>query len=120
MQVQDVDIARLQLFQTSFEGHLHALRTVAREVGLNSVGLTPHVSAGELGGDDHLVAIVVVDHPLAQSPLGLAVLVPTSIEALASIILGNGTEAIVVSCRRQLALELTYPLAVSMKLPPAL
>ena len=72
MDVEDVDVARLELLERGVDRDLERLAVVAAVVGL--VGAVASVAGGSLRGNDHLVAVASLLHPLAEPLLRLLVL----------------------------------------------
>ena len=77
MNVEQVDVIRLKLFQASFEGDSQALRMLALIVRPDT-----HVARGEiggvLGGDNYLISILTSGHPFTYPCLALLGLIVVS------------------------------------------
>ena len=67
----EVNIAGLQLLQAVLDRHVQALGAVARVIG-HGRAVRAHLEVGsKLGGDDHLVTVAALLHPLSNPLLGL-------------------------------------------------
>ena len=76
MQVQEVDVIRLQLLKRIANRQMQTFLVIAAKVQrLLFTQLIRLVARGELGGDDHLVAVVMLLHPLADPLLAFFALV---------------------------------------------
>ena len=72
--VEQVDVSRLQFFQTGLEGETQALGRVAYVVRFDSDG-SGWPGRGEFGSEDDLVAVLAGVHPFAEPLLRLFALV---------------------------------------------
>lgn len=82
MDIQQVDVIRLELLQTRLHRQVHALGAIATKVGEDlSLGrerrrrVDGEVVGGVFGGEDDLVAVVARFHPGADAGFGLFELV---------------------------------------------
>jgi hypothetical protein len=77
--VEHINVIRLEFLQTSFKRMLQSLCMHAPEVGLDDVfalvAFVGPVCSGEFRGDDHLISTIAFRHPLANPRLGLFILV---------------------------------------------
>ncbi len=73
--VEEVDVAGLEFPQAGLEGDLEAFGMVTLVVDLDTGVDAEAETGGELGGDDHFVAVLAPSHPFADPGFALFVLV---------------------------------------------
>ena len=75
MQVEQVNVSRLQLAQRIFKRELHRLASISTKVGLDETLLRRKPWRREPRGQYHLVPVLMAGHPLASPFLRLTMLV---------------------------------------------
>jgi hypothetical protein len=77
MNVQQINVIGTKFLQRTVDRDMHGLEGVADKVRLKglSIASVTAVSSGVFGGDDHLIAVSLLLHPLANPFLGLFALI---------------------------------------------
>lgn len=75
MDIEQINVVRLQLLQACLERDLQALCVVALEIDLDGGAGAEADAGGEFGRDDHLIPVLAPGHPFADPGLALFVLV---------------------------------------------
>ena len=85
--VEQVDVARLEFLQAGLERDVQAFRVVARVVLLELDRSGRRIGRGELGGEDDLVAVLAGFHPFAEPFLGfLHLVVVGGVDEVAAVV----------------------------------
>jgi hypothetical protein len=80
MNVQQINVIGTKFLQRTVDRDMHGLEGVADKVGLKGlcIASVAAVPSGVFGGNDHLIAVSLLLHPLANPLLGLFALISIS------------------------------------------